>query len=133
MARRPPSPPDLHFRFQVDDATVTRGTTDWLVIETEPPGATVRLSNGVTCVSPCRLKLRRKEDYALDIRLDGFEPARAKVIADDSTGGSAGRAGNVLIGGLIGLGIDAATGADKTLTPNPVRIRMVPIPPASPR
>lgn len=33
-------------------------------------------------------------------------------------------AGNVLIGGLIGVGIDAGTGAMKDLRPNPLVVRL---------
>ncbi|MFK7731666.1 MAG: hypothetical protein AB8B48_08615 [Pseudomonadales bacterium] len=35
-------------------------------------------------------------------------------------------AGNVILGGLIGAGIDAGTGAMKDLTPNPVQISLTP-------
>ncbi len=36
-------------------------------------------------------------------------------------------AGNVLVGGLIGAGVDAISGATKDLKPNPVNVRLVPI------
>ena len=38
--------------------------------------------------------------------------------------GAAGVAGNVLLGGVIGIGIDAATGASKDLKPNPVEVEL---------
>lgn len=41
-----------------------------------------------------------------------------------ATSGGAALAGNVLVGGIIGLGVDAATGASKELTPNPVRVTL---------
>jgi hypothetical protein len=34
-------------------------------------------------------------------------------------------AGNVLLGGVIGAGVDAATGATKQLKPNPVQVTLV--------
>jgi hypothetical protein len=34
-------------------------------------------------------------------------------------------AGNVLIGGIIGVGVDAASGATKSLRPNPVHVHLV--------
>jgi hypothetical protein len=37
-----------------------------------------------------------------------------------ASSGAAGIAGNVLVGGIIGLGVDAATGARQDLVPNPV-------------
>jgi len=36
-------------------------------------------------------------------------------------------AGNVLLGGIIGAGVDAATGATKKLTPNPIRVTLNPL------
>jgi hypothetical protein len=43
-------------------------------------------------------------------------------------------AGNVILGGLIGAGIDAGTGAMDRLTPNPLTVKLVPLatPPAAP-
>lgn len=35
-------------------------------------------------------------------------------------GGVASGAGNVIAGGLIGIGVDAGTGANKDLRPNPI-------------
>lgn len=112
--------------FSCGCATLTRGTHEWLVVETVPAGATVKISSGSQCVSPCRVRLSRKSDHALDIRLEGYEPVSALVLADDSAAGAAGLAGNVLIGGLIGMGIDSATGATKSFFPNPVRVELQP-------
>jgi hypothetical protein len=47
--------------------------------------------------------------------------------------GAAGAAGNILIGGIIGLGIDAASGAAKDHVPNPVYIVLEPIDPLDPK
>ena len=44
-------------------------------------------------------------------------------------------AGNVLIGGIIGIGVDAATGATQDLKPNPLHVVLesdAPPPPAPP-
>lgn len=42
-----------------------------------------------------------------------------------SGAGAAGMAGNVLIGGVIGAGVDAGTGATKDLRPNPLSVQLV--------
>ena len=39
----------------------------------------------------------------------------------------AGVAGNVLLGGVIGLGVDIATGASQDLVPNNVTIKLEPV------
>lgn len=41
-----------------------------------------------------------------------------------STAGGAGMAGNVIFGGLIGIGVDASTGAMRDLAPNPIEVTL---------
>lgn len=103
-------------------ATVIRGTTDDLRIESSPSGAVARLSNGRVCVTPCVLKISRKESLNISFEKEGYEPASAKVTSGVSGAGGTGVAGNVLLGGLIGIGVDSYSGAAKNLTPNPVII-----------
>jgi hypothetical protein len=116
-------------------ATITRGTTEVLVIETVPPGADVRIDPiGVNCKTPCSLELKRKKDYTLTVEKPGYETVKTNVLSEVSGAGAAGMAGNVLVGGLIGVAVDAASGATKKLTPNPVKLTLVPLtaPPAPP-
>lgn len=107
-------------------ATITRGTTDVLTVNTSPPGANVQISSGHSCTSPCTVELKRKRDYHVKITKDGYEPVETDVLSQISGAGAAGMAGNVLIGGLIGVGVDAATGATKSLKPNPVQVTLEP-------
>ena len=60
-------------------ATITRGTTEILVIETTPPGADVDLSSGLRCKTPCSLEVKHKNAVVLDISKLGFEPQRVNV------------------------------------------------------
>lgn len=105
-------------------ATITRGTTETLSIQSEPPGASVELSNGQTCRTPCSLEVKRKNEYLVYLRKDGFEPAQMTVTPKVAASGAAGMTGNVLFGGIIGLGVDAATGASKSLNPNPAHVHL---------
>lgn len=107
-------------------ATITRGTTEVLVIETTPSGADVSLSNGLRCFSPCALEVKRKSNLVIDITKAGFDPVRMNVLSEVAGAGAAGMAGNVVLGGLIGAGVDAASGATKRLVPNPVRVTLNP-------
>jgi hypothetical protein len=109
-------------------ATITRGTTEVLVVETTPSGADVDISNGLRCRTPCALEVKRKSNLVLDITKDGYESMRVNVLSEVAGAGAAGMAGNVVLGGLIGAEVDAATGATKRLTPNPVRITLNPKP-----
>ncbi len=108
-------------------ATITRGTTEILVIETTPPGADVDLSSGLRCKTPCSLEMKHKNAVVLDISKQGYEPQRVNVLSEVAGAGAAGMAGNVILGGVIGAGIDVATGATKRLKPNPVVVTLVPI------
>jgi hypothetical protein len=108
-------------------ATITRGTSEVLVVSTDPPGAEVQISGGATCTSPCSLKLKRKHDYHLKIAKAGYEPVETDVRSQIVGAGAAGMAGNVLLGGLIGVGVDAYSGATKGLKPNPLSVNLAPL------
>ena len=106
-------------------ATVTRGTRQDYVIETDPQGAQIALSTGQTCTSPCTLRLKRKHEFTVTATMDGYEPAEARVDSVIRAGGVAGAAGNVLAGGVIGIIVDGSNGSMNDLTPNPLRIAMI--------
>lgn len=106
-------------------ATVTRGKYDVLEIQTQPPGAQVQTSNGYSCQStPCGIRMPRRSSFNVTITRPGCRPATVQVTHKTADGGAAGVAGNVLVGGVIGLGVDAATGASQDLVPNPVSVRL---------
>jgi predicted small secreted protein len=106
-------------------ATVTQGTKDVLVIQTKPEDAQVQLSSGQSCVStPCAIEIPRKDAVKVQITKKGCKAREVNVLSKMSTSGGAALAGNVLVGGFIGLGVDAATGASKELTPNPVVVTL---------
>jgi hypothetical protein len=106
-------------------ASVTRGTKDTLVVESDPAGAKVRLSTGQEGRTPTSFQLPRKKAFDVFIEKDGYEPLTVHVSSQISGKGGAGLAGNVLVGGVIGLGVDAMTGAAKDLKPNPIKVTLV--------
>lgn len=101
-------------------ATITRGSSQSFVVETQPPSADVEFSTGLRCKSPCSLKVKRKDGFVVKITKDGYRPVEANITSQMSGGGGTALAGNVFLGGLIGAGIDAGTGATKELKPNPL-------------
>jgi hypothetical protein len=102
-------------------ATVTRGTSESWKVVTSPTDASVETSNGFTCSpTPCTCKMKRKVDFEVTVTRDGYKSYHGHVGHRDSNGGAAAMAGNVLIGGLIGAGVDASDGAMMELTPNPM-------------
>lgn len=129
-------------------ASVTRGTNDTIMVTTDQPNAVVSVEradrfltkseiknnssivgerNGkkvLTTQSPATFKLKRKGEYLVTASKKGYKTSQVRVTNKISGAGAAGMAGNVLVGGLLGIGIDAATGATKNLTPNPLHIKM---------
>lgn len=106
-------------------ATVARGTNTAWEVNTTPPGAKVKTSNGFYCDStPCALKMPRKSEFTADITKDGYNPVHVTVTHKVGNGGGAGMAGNVVFGGLIGAGVDATTGAMLDLVPNPLNVTL---------
>jgi hypothetical protein len=104
---------------------VTRGTKDTLIVESDPAGADVRLSTGQTGKTPTSFKLPRGDSLVVTISKEGYETVMVNVNSQVVGAGAAGMAGNVLVGGLIGAGVDAFSGAMKDLKPNPVTVKMV--------
>ena len=106
-------------------ATVTRGTSQKFSIESTPDKADVKLSTGQTCVTPCQLKLKRKDGFTATFSKPGYKAAEAKVESELHGGGAVAGAGNIILGGVIGGIVDGSSGAMKNLTPNPLRVTLV--------
>lgn len=106
-------------------ATITRGTTDVLIVNSTPAGAQVKMSNGQGCDStPCSFKLPRKSELNVVVSKEGCKPQQIRVTNKVANGGGAAMAGNVLVGGIIGAGVDASNGSTLDLTPNPVEANL---------
>lgn len=108
-------------------ATLTRGTTQQFTVDSTPAGAAVKTSHGFTCpATPCTFSLPRKEAFTVTVSKDGHETQTVPVKSDLAGGGAAGMAGNILLGGLIGVGVDASSGALNDLSPNPLLVVLQP-------
>lgn len=103
-------------------ATVTRGTTNQVQIVSEPAGAEARTSLGHACVTPCTITVSRRDEFSVIVSKQGYESASIPVRTQLAGAGAAGLAGNVLAGGIIGIGVDAATGSTLEHVPNPVSV-----------
>src|SRR6476660_802443 len=117
-------------------ASVTRGTTENISISSTPAGATAEITGleiPTSCVTPCVVQAKRNADITVTVSKEGYEPQVIPLTKEIPGSGAAGFAGNVLVGGLIGMGVDAATGAAQDHKPNPVIVTLQPIRPVSPR
>lgn len=108
-------------------ATVTRGTTEQITFTSTPPAA-MRTSTGLSCpTTPCTLEVNRKSEFIATFSKEGYQSHDVSVQTRLAGAGAAGFAGNVLIGGLVGMGVDAATGSTLEHFPNPVEASLVPL------
>lgn len=108
-------------------ATITRGTTQQFTIESSPPRALAVTSNGFRCeATPCTLRMPRKDAFTVTVSLEGYTTETRSVTSGVSGGGGTAMAGNILVGGLIGMGVDATSGAMNDLTPNPLVVTLQP-------
>jgi len=95
-------------------ATVVGGTTQEVFIESEPAGASCKVDRlganvGVVNPTPGRVNVSRsKETMIVGCTRDGYELSN-EVVASSFTGATL---GNILLGGVVGVVVDAASGAN---------------------
>src|ERR1700732_1728743 len=63
-------------------------TTEVLRIESEPPGADARTSQGQTCRTPCELTVPTDSELAVTVQMTGSQPQPLPVHADGKGGDS---------------------------------------------
>jgi PEGA domain len=121
-------------------ASVTRGTTENISISSTPSGAQADIAGldvPTACVTPCAVLVKRNADITITVNKEGYEPQIIPLTKEIPGTGAAGFAGNILAGGLVGMGVDAVTGAAQDHKPNPVIVTLQPIerlpPPLAPR
>ena len=110
-------------------ATLVRGTTDIVRIESNPSGAEVHLSNGDSGITPASFELPRKNPITVEFEKEGFEKVTMTLSPTRSKRGSLAVGGNALVGGAIGGAIDGSTGAALDLQPNPLVVTLDVVPP----
>jgi uncharacterized protein YceK len=99
-------------------ATIMTGTTQKVPITSTPSGAVAKADGTLAGVTPCTFTLERKSDHTVEISKEGYRTV--SVVLRHTVSGAT--AGNALIGGLIGIGIDATTGAMYKLVPERVDV-----------
>src|SRR5689334_6040905 len=94
-------------------ASIIHGTSQDVGISSSPTGAQVTVDNRAGAVTPYVAKLSRKDNHIVKLSMDGYAPA--ELTLTKSVSGWVW--GNVVFGGLIGLGVDAISGGLYNLTP----------------
>ena len=109
-------------------ATVFRGAHQKLQVISTPSGANVNLSSGETGVTPATFLKNRRDSFQVTVSKPGYITQMVTVESRASGSGVAATAGSAVVGGVIGVAVDAGTGAWNSLYPNPVSVRLVPAP-----
>jgi len=113
-------------------ATVTKGTNDTVKMTSEPSEARIVFKDTTlkyqpqTCVTPCEIELNRKRTYNATVSKSGYEDFVVVMVPKVSTSGGTAMAGNLLLGGIVGAGVDGLTGAMKDLSPNNLNVILAP-------
>lgn len=117
--------------------TITRGANEEVAIQVSPGDAKITTTLGDVCTGPCVVKAPRNKSFTVTAEAPGYESQVVAVGLKATGAGTAGVAGNILVGGIVGVGVDAATGAINDHVPNPVIITLQPsgskLSPARPR
>lgn len=139
-------------------ASVTRGVDETVAFDSVPTGATMRSVYdihcgacmvdspssppgendpppvpGPACITPCSISIPRNKVLIATFTKEGFEPEAINIRWKVPPQGAAGFVGNALIGGVIGVVIDAGTGAALDHSPNPAVAVLRPIARVEPR
>ncbi len=108
-------------------ATVVGGTTQEVFVESDPAGADCRLERqgsnvGIVKPTPGRVNVSRSKDALIvNCSLAGHEESN-EVLSSSFTGATL---GNILLGGLVGVVVDAASGANNKY-PERITVIMTP-------
>jgi hypothetical protein len=101
------------------------GSNQGVTISSEPSGARflIKSSSGIQMaegVTPQTLRLPRKNEYQVEVTMDGYKP-RTLALTKGTNGWVW---ANILIGGIFGLIIDFSTGAAYKLEPAIVSVTL---------
>jgi hypothetical protein len=110
-------------------ASVTRGTTENISISSTPSGVEATITGmdvPTSCLTPCAIVVKRSADITVAFNKEGFEPQIVPLTTEVAGSGAAGFAGNILLGGGVGMIVDGVTSAAMDHKPNPVIVNMRP-------
>ena len=89
-------------------------------LASSPTGATVKIGNQQVGTTPLAYKMERKGSHIISFELEGYQPYQTTITSKLSGWVW----GNIVLGGLIGLGIDAITGSLYKLSPEQIHAQM---------
>ena len=102
-------------------ATIVSSTKQHVGVSSTPTGADVTVDDQLIGKTPVVANLKRKNIHTIKIEMAGYKPY--EIILTKKT--NPWILGNIIFGGLIGLAVDAITGAIYKLTPEQVNAQLV--------
>ena len=97
-------------------ATIIHGSKQNVVIVSEPRIANIQIDGIDAGRTPLVVKLSRRNKHFVKIDLDGYTPYEITLHRNISGWFF----GNILLGGIVGIAVDAATGAIYNLSPKDI-------------
>lgn len=104
-------------------ATIVKGTSQKVPVASDPTGADVIVDGNLSGQTPTTVVLKRKNDHLITLEKTGYQSTSVAVVKN--VGGAVW--GNILAGGLIGWGVDAADGAQYNLVPVTINVKLAPV------
>jgi hypothetical protein len=101
-------------------ATIISGSKQNIKFSSNPSAATIYIDEVEVGKTPFEIKLARKSEHSIMIKLEGYQTYETKL----TKGFNAWYIGNIVFGGLIGIIVDPITGAIYNLTPDQVSAQM---------
>ncbi len=108
-------------------ATVQRGTKMDIPIASNPSKAEVKLSTGQSGITPVTFTLKRNETVQVIISKEGYKTQTFTLSPALSLQGVASGSMNLILGGVVGIGVDAISGANLDLSPNHIYAELKPL------
>jgi hypothetical protein len=107
-------------------ATVFRGSSEEITFSTQPSKATIRLSTGQSCRTPCALEVSRKGEIFVTVTKDGYKEFQTALPASIDGGSLAGyTAFNIIMLPGVNDVVDYNTRANYSRKPNPLHIELI--------
>jgi PEGA domain-containing protein len=106
--------------FAAGCGTVVNGTTESVVISSEPEGAMITVDNQPRGPTPNTVELSRKAIHTVQLQKPGYVPYQATINQSSSNW----IWGDVLFGGILGFLVDAASGGMYDLQPTQVSAQL---------
>lgn len=108
-------------------ASIVRGGSEKLMIQSLPSGAQVRLSTGQAGVTPWEVEVKRKDTLFVTVTKDGFKEMSTAVISSiDGASLGIGTVANFVTLPILNDVIDYKTGANFSHKPNPLIVTLIP-------